>query len=119
MSKKIINVLFSEDCYDCELCGDDWASSTLIEYGDWSYGGIAIAHCFDGVSFCYHDCFNALFKHLNISFDNSDNSVKEDFIKFLESLGYTVLVETQELDEDDYYESNYNDYDDYDDDLDE
>jgi hypothetical protein len=116
MSKKIINVLFSEDCYDCELCGDDWASSTLIEYGDWSYGGIAIAHCFDGVSFCSHDCFSALLEHLNIPFDNSENAITEDFIKFLEGLGYIVLVETQELDEEnDYYDSTFYSDDDLDD----
>jgi len=116
MTKEKIIVNITSDYMECELCGSDGADSCEIEMGEWSFGGVAVAHCYNGYSIEDADCFMALFKHISIVYeiDQEKDFDRNAAVNFLSSLGYDVDVDINLYEADDYYRD-FGYEDDYDD----
>jgi hypothetical protein len=116
MKKEKICIDLSNDYMDCELCGADEADSCLITVGEWSFGGDAVAHCYNGYSMDAYECFVALYDYLSINVILNENDFDiQEAIKFLNDQGYKVEFTEQLFDYDEYHDI-YGYDDEYDDD---
>ena len=116
MKKETIQIDMTSDYVDCELCGGDDAEGCLITFGEWSLGGEAYAHCYNGFSNDAMECFIALYKHLNLDIIVDENKCFDlpHAITLLKAEGYEVKLIESYFDYNDYHEQYGDDYgDDY------
>lgn len=102
---KEVKVIESVDYHGCETCGMTTEYSTTIHYGEWSYGEIASAHCYDSRTTEYSEAFDELLKHLDLPkipvTEARPYASKMEYVSFLENHGFTVvLCDVDEEDED-------------------
>lgn len=110
----IIKVIYSQDWMDCETCGGSSASSTLIEFDEFTVGCYAMATCFSSDYTDSELCFEGLFDHLGLNRPSSDEYGYVDDTTYISELtrhGYVVEISYHEPDcdylyedDDEYYE---------------
>ena len=77
MSDKHITITYTTADHDCDTCGSSYAESYILECNGKTYGEKATAHCFG----------------------NTEFTLDQVLIMFLEDNGYTFYYDSEGLDE--------------------
>ena len=73
VDSKVITLIHSEDCHECETCGDTYADSYQLEYNGKVYGDKARAHCCGNTETTVAECYYMLLTDLGYDIQEGDN----------------------------------------------